>query len=112
MDKSQLIKSLLDGEKPSKQTYIFAWENKKVTETLGFFKIEVMDTKQEILFKFKIQIDLTTEKNKSDYAKIPIGSSEVYVGLVELESKSFFSKIKEGIESAISSGKIPFLPGS
>lgn len=112
MDKSALINALLEGEKPSKQTYIFAWENQRVTEQLGFFKLEVLDHNREIIFKFKIQIDISSEKNKLEYSKIPIGGSQINVGMVELESKSFFGKLKEGIESAISNGKIPFLPGS
>jgi hypothetical protein len=48
MERKELIKALLKGEKPNNQNYIFSWENHKVSEALGLFKIEIMDNRGNI----------------------------------------------------------------
>ena len=44
-----------------------------------------------------------------NWQSLAIGENKITVGLFHLEGKSFLEKLKEGFNSSIEEGKIPFL---
>lgn len=112
MNKKALIKALLKGEELNKESYIFSLEYHKLSEKVGFLKVEVLDANSEkIVFKFKIQVDPSTPENQKNFAELKDGEENIQVGLVQLESKSLLSKLKEGFTGSIGEGRIPFISG-
>lgn len=111
MTKKALIKALIKGEELNKESYIFSLEYHKLNEKIGFFKLDVLNAKEESIFKFKIQMDASAPENAVNFGSLKDGEESYNVGLVQLENKSMFSKIKEGISGAIGEGRIPFISG-
>jgi hypothetical protein len=112
MNKKSLIKNLLKDEILNKESYVFSLEYHKLTDKIGFFKLEAFDASAEkIIFKFKIQVDPSSPENAKSFASLKDGEENIQVGLVQLESKSLFSKFKEGITGSLGEGRIPFISG-
>ena len=110
MDKAELIKALLDGENPDKGMYILALEFHRINGNIGFGKFEVLDHKESIKFKGKLQLDTNDPAYVSYFANLQDGERVVTVGFLQVESKGFFKTFQEGFNSAIGEGKIPFNP--
>jgi hypothetical protein len=90
----------------TKDSYLFNIEHSRVSKDQLFLKFEVFNYQKKSVFKLKVQIDMT-EKFKD----LVIGKSASKVGFINLSSKNFFETFKDGVESAIGDGRIPFLPG-
>jgi hypothetical protein len=111
LEKSSLIDALLEDESITKDTYIFCLEHHKISDAQGFLKFQVLNSEKQVVFNFKILQDLTDPNMQNVYNKIRIGDKKATVGLIQLESKSFFQIIKEGAETAVKEGRLPFIPG-
>ncbi len=105
MRKKSLFSELLQNESLNKDSYLFNIEHTRPSEELAFLKIEVFNNKMISIFKFKIQTYLD-----ENLKKIQVGTSINKVGMLNLSNKNFFQLIKDGAESAIGEGRIPFLP--
>ena len=104
-NREKLIKELTENEIIDKDSIIFIIEHKKISSQVAFLRFEVLDNKKKSLFLFKIQVDIDEK-----LAKMKNGEIKTQVGLFKLQSKSFFSTLKGGIDSAISDGRLPFFP--
>jgi len=107
MKKKSPFTELLKDEKLTKDSYLFNIEHSRISEDQLFLTFEVFNHKKELVFKFKIQIDVT-----ENFKTLGVGKSSNKVGLISLSNKSFFQIVKEGIENAVADGRVPFLPGS
>lgn len=105
MKKKSPFTELLKNETLTKDSYLFHIEHFRASEETIFLKVEVFNYKLLSIFKFKVQIDLD-----EDLKKLKVGGSINKVGLVNLSSKSFSQLFKDGLESAIGEGRIPFFP--
>jgi hypothetical protein len=103
--KKSPFSDLLKSEKLSKESYLFQLEHLKVSTNLFFLKLEVHNYKQELVFKFKIQIE-----PDNNLKKLKSGQSISKVGLISWSNKNAFQLIKDGLENAVGEGRIPFLP--
>lgn len=122
--KRELIKKLIEDEPEEDQRFIFVIEYQKINETLGFMKFEVFD-KEKTVFRIKIQQDITqinpagptkktflsanSPQNQFNWSSLKVGEKKFVVGLVDLEAKGIFDKIREGIETSMEEGRIPFM---
>jgi len=106
MGKKSPFTELLKNEQLTKDSYLFNIEHSRVSEDRLFLKFEVFNFKKEVVFKFKIQIDMN-----ENFKNLKVGKSTNKVGFISLSNKNFFQMFKDGIDSAIGDGRIPFLPG-
>lgn len=112
MNKKALIKALLKDEDINKSSYVFSIEYIKVSEKIGFTKFGVYDANTEkVIFIFKIQVDPKAPENEKTFGALKDGEENLQVGLFQMESKSFLSKLKEGFTDSIGEGRIPFISG-
>lgn len=105
MKKKSPFSYLLKNEKLSKESYLFQLEHIKKSTNLFFLKLEIHNYKQELVFKFKIQIE-----PDNNLKKLKSGQSISKVGLISWSNKNTFQLIKDGLENAVGEGRIPFLP--
>jgi len=106
MKKKSPFTELLKNEELTKDSYLFNVEHSRVSEDQLFLKFEVFNYKKELVFKFKIQIDMN-----ENFKNLKVGKSINKVGFISLSNKNFFQMIKDGVGNAIGDGRIPFLPG-
>ena len=106
MKKKSPFTELLKDEKLTKDSYLFNIEHSRVSEDVLFLKFEVFNYQKKSIFKLKIQIPMNENLNN-----IQIGKSLSRVGLVNITGKNFFQSIRDGFQSAVGDGRIPFFPG-
>jgi len=120
-DKAKLLLELLKGEPQEEQRYMFVIEQHKVSMLYGFVKFEVFSN-EKTLFRFKIQQHISPRPDAPmpyphlpaqqgfDWSKLEVGKKSYTAGFVDMESKSLWEKIKEGIDNCLEDGEIPFMP--
>lgn len=120
-EKIKLVSELLKGEPDEEARYVFVLEHLRTTKKYGFIKFEVFSAKKTML-RVKLQqhipeqlpnapFPINNQQNQFDWTKLQVGKRELIVGLLDVESKTLFEKLKEGFEVALEEGRVPFFPG-
>ncbi len=117
--KVALLKQLLKDEPNEKLRHMFVLEHSKISEDVGFIKLEIFNT-EKCVFRAKIQEDASRRSRYSEtgnadplfnWGKLRIGAKKLRVGLVDFESESVWQKFLKGCDAAVKAGRIPFLSG-